>query len=285
MRDQLTGPGNAHLRPAADPWADFRNTLSILLRRQDAVGAMEFSAPTQPSGGQGRCTVQLPAGASHAWVTVGRAPLPLTTEMVAQTAPTDPQQIAGAVVETCRDRLAVPHPQLLTLRCEGTVGRHTGALRLVRTDCVPVGQDPADYPNPIDVAVEVDGHEDARERYDAIVEQVTGRPCVTDADGNLAFDHVGRQMHIDFDTDEPYARIWAWAVRGVRSRSEAALEAARLNLEDGLTTWILDGRHLAQRTIVPVAPFLPRHAQNALEHFLYTYATTHDVIAARVGPR
>ena len=50
-------------------------------------------------------------------------------------------------------------------------GRYTGALRLIRSDSVPVGRDPADYPNPIDVAVEVEDHVDARERYAAIIEQ------------------------------------------------------------------------------------------------------------------
>ena len=84
--------------------------------------------------------------------------------------------------------------------------------------------------------------------------------------------------------EDPSARIWAWVVRGVRSRSEAALEIARLNRKDDLTSWVLDGRHVLQRTTVPIAPFLPRHAQSALEHFLFTYASTRDSIAGRLGP-
>lgn len=285
MQDHRLGPGSAFLRPAGDPWHDFEHTLTGHLRRPGAVGAMEFRAPSLPSGGQGRCVVQLAPGGAIAWVTVRTADHPLVEEMVAHTAPTVPAPLARAVVDACRDRLGVPHPQLLTLRCEGTVGRYTGALRLIRSDSVPIGRDPADYPHLIDVAVEVEDHVDARGRYEAIVEQVTGRPCVVDDRGHLAFDHVGHPMHVAFTEDEPYARIWAWVVRGVRSRSEAALEVARLNSDDDLTTWILVGRHVMQRATVPVAPFLPRHAQNALEHFLHTYATTRDGIAARLGPR
>jgi hypothetical protein len=74
-------------------------------------------------------------------------------------------------------------------------------------------------------------------------------------------------------------------VRGVRSRSDAAVELARLNLDHDRTSWILDGRHVLQRTTVPVAPLLPRHAQAALEHFLFTFSSTRDAIAARLGPR
>lgn len=284
MRDQLSGPGSASLRPAEDPWEGFEGTLTGLLRRSGAVGAMEFSAPTESVGGQGRCLVQLtPDGV--AWVTVRAADQQLIDEMVAWTEPTDPARVAGGVVEACRDRLRVPHPQLLTLRCDGPVGRNTGSLRLLRADSVPLGQDPADYPNAIDVAVEVEDHEDAREQYETLVERVTGRPCVVDDDGCLVFDHDGHRMHVEFTEGLPYARIWAWVVRGVRSRSGAALEIARLNLEDELTTWVLDGRHVLQRTIVPVAPFLPRHAQTALEHFLYSFASTRDTIAHKLGPR
>ncbi|MBM7230824.1 hypothetical protein JTP68_09935 [Dietzia cinnamea] len=285
MQDHRLGPGSASLRPAGDPWHDFEHTLTGHLRRPGAVGAMQFRAPSQPSGGQGRCTVQLAAGGAVAWVTARPAGHDLVEEMIAHTAPTAPAPIARAVVDACRDRLGVPHPQLLTLRSEGTVGRYTGALRLIRSDSVPVGRDPADYPNPIDVAVEVEDHVDARERYEAIIEQVTGRPCVVDELGHLVFDHVGHRMHVSFTEDEPFARIWAWVVRGVRSRAEAALEIARLNLDDDLTSWALDGRHVMQRTTVPVAPFLPRHAQHALEHFLLTYAATRGQVAARLGPR
>lgn len=284
MRDQLSGPGSASLHRARDPWDGFEETLTGLLRRSGAVGAMEFSAPTESAGAQGRCLVQLePDG--PAWVTIRPADRALTDEMVAWSEPLDPARIAVAVVEACRDGLGVPHPQLLTLRCEGPVGLHTGPLRLLRSDSVPLGEDPADYPSSIDVAVEVENHEDARERYETLVERVTGRPCVVDEDGRLVFDHDGQRMHVEFDADLPYARIWAWVVRGVRSRSAAALEVARLNLADDLTTWVLDGRHVLQRTTVPVAPFLPRHAQVALEHFLYTFACTHDAIAQKLGPR
>lgn len=289
MRDQLTGSGNAHLRHAADPWVDFRNSLTLLLRREDATGALEFSAPSQPSGGQSRCTVQLAGGASQAWVTASRAPLPLITEMVEHTAPTDPERIARAIVQTCRDRLDVPHPQVLTLHCEGAIGRHTGALRLIRTDCVPPGRDPADRLGPSAAAVDITDRADARERFETVVEQVTGRRCATDADGDLAFDHAGHRMHIDFEMDDPgvvpHARIWAWVVLRVRSRPDAALEAARLNGEDALTTWVLDGHNLLQRTTVPLAPFNPAHARDSLEHFLHTYAATRGAIASRLRPR
>lgn len=285
MRDQLSGPGSTSLRRAEDPWDSFETTLAGHLRRSESVGAMEFSAPSDASGARGRCVVQLAPVGATSWVTLRHAGHPLTEQMVAQTSPTSPVVIARAVVETCRDRLGVPHPQLLTLRCQGTVGRNTGALRLIRADSVPIGNDPADHPNPIDVAVEVSDHEDARERFEAIVERVTGRPCVIDDGGQLVFDHVGHQISVSFTADEPYARIWAWVVRGVRSRSDAALEVARLNRDDDQTSWVLDGRHVLQRTTVPVAPLLPRHAQAALEHFLLTFATTRDAIAARLGPR
>lgn len=285
MRDQLSGPGSASLRRAEDPWDGFETMLAGHLRRPETAGAMEFSAPSDASGARGRCVVQLAPGCATAWVTVRLAGHPLTEEMVAQSTPTAPATISRAVVDACRDRLAVPHPQLLTLRCQGTVGRHTGALRLIRADSVPVGNDPADYPNPIDVAVEVSDHEDARERFEAIVERVTGRPCVVDDRGHLVFDHAGHRVSVSFSADDPYARIWAWVVRGVRSRSDAALEVARLNRDDDRTSWVLDGRHVLQRTTVPVAPLLPRHAQAALEHFLLTFATTRDAIAARLGPR
>ena len=44
MRDQLSGPGSAPLRPAEDPWDGFETTLAGHLRRPGAVGAMEFTA-------------------------------------------------------------------------------------------------------------------------------------------------------------------------------------------------------------------------------------------------
>ncbi|UVE94137.1 T3SS (YopN, CesT) and YbjN peptide-binding chaperone 1 [Dietzia sp. B32] len=285
MHDQRSGPGSAPLRPVEDPWDSFEATLAGHLRRPETAGAMEFSAPSDSSGARGRCVVQLAPDGALAWVTVRHAGHPLSEEMAAQASPTAPVPIARAVVDACRDRLGVPHPQLLTLRCQGTVGRHTGALRLLRSDSVPVGNDPADYPNPIDVAVEVADHEDARDRFEVIVERVTGGSCVVDDRGYIVFDHVGHPIQVSFTVDDPYARIWAWVVRGVRSRSDAALEVARLNRDDDQTSWILDGRHVLQRTTVPVAPLLPRHAQAALEHFLFTFSTTRDPIAARLGPR
>lgn len=284
MRDHSSGPGRISPGREVDPWTEFRETLHRILRRRGTHGAMEFSAPDDPMAGRSRCLVRLDAN-GPAWASLSRAGDALAEELLLWADPVDPDRLAEAVVSACRDHLEVPHPQLLTLRAEGPLSAVTGPLRLIRSDSVPVGLDPADYPNPIDVAVEVEDHEDARRRYGAVVERVTGRPCVVDDDGALVFDHVGRRMHIDFTEDDPYARIWAWVVRGVRSRAEAALEIARLNREDGLTTWVLDGRHVLQRTTVPVAPFLPRHAQAALEHFLFTYASTHESIAARLGPR
>lgn len=284
MRDELSGPGSVSLRRAEDPWHGFEQTLSSYLRRSERVGAMEFSAPSESTAGQGRCLVRLAADGA-AWVSLRRAGSTLTEEMITCSDPADPARLGRAVTDACRDRLGIPHPQLVTLRCEGPVGRRAEALGLIGSDAVPVGQDPADDPSPIDVAVEVDGHEDARERYESLVERVTGRPCVVDDDGRLVFDHVGHRVHIEFTEDLPYARIWAWVVRGVRSRSEAALEIAGLNNQNELTTWVLEGRHVRQRTTVPVAPFLPRHAQAALENFLFAFASTRAGVAAKLGPR
>lgn len=284
MRDHTSGSGSLSPGREVDPWAEFQELLARLLRRRGTHGAMEFSVPDGPSAGQSRCLVRLDVS-GPAWVTLCRAGESLQEELFVWTDPAEPGRLAHAITAACRDQLGVPHPQLLTLRAEGPIAGHTGPLRLIRSDSVPVGMDPADYPNPVDVAVEVVDHEDARQRYEALVERVTGRPCLIDDDGDLVFDHVGHRMHIGFTEDTPFARIWAWVVRGVRSRSEAALEVARLNGEDDLTTWVLDGRHILQRTTVPVAPFLPRHAQAALEHFLFTYASTCDSIAARLGPR
>ena len=284
MRDHTAGSDRISPGREVDPWAGFDEALTRLLRRRDMHGALEFCAPDAPSAGRNRCRVRLdPDG--PAWATLGRAGDFLVEELLLVTDPTDPGRLAHAVITACREQLGLPHPQLLTLRAEGPVASHTGPLRLIRSAAVPVGRDPADYPNPIDVAVEVDSHEDARQRYEELVERVTGRPCVVDDDGHIVFDHVGHHMHIEFTPEVPFARIWAWVVRGVRSRSEAALEIARLNREDDLTSWVLDGRHVLQRTTVPVAPFLPRHAQSALEHFLFTYASTRDSIAGRLGPR
>lgn len=284
MRDQLSGPGSISPGREEDPWGGFAKALTRHLRRPGAVGAMEFSAPGGGIAGPGRCVVQL-ASDGPAWVSLRPAGEELVEEMIMWSDRAEPARLACAVIEACRDRLGVPHPQLLTLRCEGHVGRYTTPLGLIRTDSVPVGQDPADHPSAIDVAVEVTDHEDARERYEVLVEQVTGRPCVVDDEGDLVFDHVGHSMRIEFTEDVPYAHIRAWVVRGVRSRSEAALAISRLNLEDSRTTWVLDGRHVFQRTTVPVAPFLPRHAQAALEHFLYTFACSRDGVAHKLGPR
>ncbi|ODQ83620.1 hypothetical protein BFG51_09485 [Dietzia alimentaria] len=64
MRDQLSGPGSAPLRPAEDPWDGFETTLAGHLRRPGAVGAMEFTPPSDASGTRGRCIVHLAPGAS-----------------------------------------------------------------------------------------------------------------------------------------------------------------------------------------------------------------------------
>ena len=284
IRDQLSGSDSLAPGRQSDPWNAFGRGLSRLLRDPTAVGALEFSAPGNGTDGQDRCLLQR-AGDESAWVSLRPGGETLIEEMIVWNDRSEPDELARAVMEACRDRLGVPHPQLLTLRGEGPLGRRTGPLRLVRTDSVPVGQDPADDPSPVDVAVEVSDHEDARDRYEVLVERVTGHPCVVDDDGHLVFDHVGHQIHIEFREDLPYANIRAWVARGVRSRAEAALEVARLNLADPHTTWVLDGRHVLQRTTVPVSPFLPRHAQGALEHFLYTFACTRDQIAHKLGPR
>lgn len=284
MPHQLRGPGSIPSGREADPWEGFGKALTRHLRRPGAIGAMEFSAPGAGTAGQSRCLLQL-APDGPAWVSLRPAGDALVEQLLLFGDRTDPAGLAAAVVAACRDRLGVPHPHLLTLRCEGSVGRNAAPLRLVRTDSVPLGQDPADHPSPVDVAVEVASHEDARERYDALVERVTGRPCVVDDHGDLVFDHVGHRMHIEFTEDDPYAHIRARVVRGVRSRSQAALEIARLNLENPLTSWVLDGRHVHQRTTVPVTPFLPRHAQSALEHFLHTFSRTRDEVAHKLCPR
>ena len=246
---------------------------------------MEFTAPSESGGRQSRCTIQLAPDSAHAWVTYRAAGHPLIEELVAQTVPTDPVAIAEAVIATCRDRLGVPHPHLLTVRCQGGVGHHVEGLRIVRSGTLPTGPDPADGPDSVDVAVEVEGHEEARERFEALAEGVTGRPVIVDDDGDLVFDHVGHPVHVTFTEDDPTARIWAWVARGVPSRSDAALRLAELNRDEEWTSWILDGRHVKQRTVVSVGPFLPRYVQFTLEHFLRTFATTRGDIAARLGPR
>lgn len=285
MRDRFHGPGSASLRPVDDPWHGFELALAVHLQRPGAVGAMEFSAPTDPTGQQARCVVQLPGDASPAWVSYRSADRAVAEQLLlTQDPPAASAQLARTVVDACRDRLSVPHPHLLTLRCEGPVGRGAGGLSLIRSDSVPVGSDPADYPNPVDVAVEVTDHEDVRERFDAIIERVTGRPTIVDDNGDLVFDHVGHPVHVSFAEDEPSARIWAWVVRGVRSRSETAMELARLNRDEEWTSWVLEGRHVMQRTSLTAGPFLPRHVQFSLERFLFTFATSRDSIAARLGP-
>ena len=286
MRDRLHGPDSASLRPVDGPWDRFERALAVHLRRPGVAGAMEFSAPTDSTGRRARCVLHLPGDASPAWVSYRSSHHVVAEQLVlTQGPPPASAPLARAVVEACRDRLAVPHPQLLTLRCEGPVRRGAERLALVRSGAVPIGSDPADYPDPVDVAVEVTDHEDVRERFDAIIERVTGRTTIVDDDGDLVFDHVGHPVHVSFGEDEPSARIWAWVVRGVRSRGDAAIELARLNREEEWTSWVLDGRHVLQRTTLSVGPFLPRHVQFSLERFLFAFATTHDGIAARLGPR
>ncbi|MFN3602979.1 MAG: T3SS (YopN, CesT) and YbjN peptide-binding chaperone 1 [Dietzia sp.] len=285
MDARRSEPDHASLRPVDDPWGRFEQALARHLERPSAMGAMELSAPADSTGQRARCVVQLAADDSLAWVTFRAARHPLIEEIVARTSPTVAGTVARAVVDACRDRMGLPHPQLLTTRCEGPVGRHVEGLGLVRSDSLAVGSDPADHPDPVDVAVEVDGHEDARDRVEAIVERITGRPTIVDDHGDLVFDHVGHPVHVSFSADDPTARIWAWVVRGVRSRSDTAVELGRINRDEDWTSWILDGRHVKQRSVVSVGPFLPRHVQFALEHFLLTFATTRDGIAARLGPR
>lgn len=247
---------------------------------------MEFTAPPDTTGAQARCTVQLAGDGSLAWVTFRPARSLLTEEMVCQASPPDPALIARTVAETCLDGLGVPDPQLLTLRCQGTLSHRAEALGLTRSGAVPIGDDPADYPSPVDVAVEVFDHEDVRERFTTIVERVTGNVTIVDGSGDLVFDHVGHPVHVTFDSVDglPSAQIWTWVVRGVHSRASAAVELAKLNRDEDWTTWILDGRHVMQRSTLAVAPFLPRHIQFQLERYLYTFADTRDAIAVRLGP-
>lgn len=284
MRDRVAGPCHESLRPTGDAWDRFEHALAQHLRRPGAVGAMEFSAPFDSIGDQARCRVQLAGDGSLAWVTFRPSGESLTEQMVTRASPATVGSIAPAVVGACRDLLAVPHPQLLTLRCRGPVSRHAERLGLTRSDSVPIGIDPADDTSPVDVAVEVNGPEDVRERFAAIVERVTEHVTVVDDDGDLVFDHAGQTIHISFTADLPSARLWAWVVRGVRSRSDTAMELATLNREEEWTSWILDGRHVMQRTTVPVGPFLPRHTQFHVEHFLCTFASTRGGIAARLRP-
>ncbi len=284
MRDHLTGPGRMPLRPGPDPWAAFALSLTRHLRRPGAVGAMQFSAPPESTGESARCTVQVQRDGSSAWVTYRPSGSQLAEEMVLHRSPGDPEQIARAVIGTCHERMRVPHPHLLTFRCQGEIGRHTETLGLTRTDSVPIGGDPADNTDAVDIAVEVTGPEDVRDRFAAIVERVTGDAPVVDEDGDLAFTHVGHTIYVSFTEDDPSARLWAWVVRGVRSRSETAVEIGKLNRDEEWTSWILDGRHVMQRTTLSVGPFLPRHVQFHLERFLYTFASTTDVVAARLGP-
>ena len=282
---RLAGHGGSPPRPTSDPWDGFERSLAVQLGRPGSSGAIEFSGPPERSGRRGRCVVHLGGGGSPAWVTVGTSDHPLAQELLVHSSPPDAGPLARAVVGACRDRLGVPHPQLLTLRSEGPVGRGVGRLGLVRTDCVPIGLDPADSPHPVDVAVEVTGHEDVRERIEVIVERITGRPTIVDDDGDLVFDHDGHPVHVTCAEDDASARIWAWVARGVRSRTDAAVELVRLNREEEWTTWVLDGRHVMQRTTLVVGPFLPRHVQFSLEHFLLTFATTRADLAARLGRR
>ena len=193
-------------------------------------------------------SVQIAADASHAWITYRRAGNDLCEDLLAQGPPSEPGPLAATVVATCRERMGVPHPQLLTLRCQGFVGQFAGSLGLPRAGAVPLGNDPA----------------------------------VT-ADGDLVVDHVGRPVHVSFDEDTPTVRIRAWVVRGVRSREAAAVEIARRNRDEEWTQWVLVGRHVEQRTVLSAGPFVPRTMQFHLERFLYTFADTCEDIARRLG--
>jgi len=178
--------------------------------------------------------------------------------------------------------MGVPHPELLTLRCQGFVGMFAGCLGLVRTDAVPLGNDPADPTDELDTAVEVSGPDDVRERLETIIERVTGRPTAVDDDGDLVFDHVGRRIHLAV-TDDASARLWARVGRATRPTGEVATELARLNRDEDWTQWVLDDGTVYQRTVFQVGPFLPWHAQVHLEKFLHTYASTRATIAWRIG--
>lgn len=281
-RYDAPGPDWSALGVGDDPWPVFEEALARHLRRPGAVGAMRFSAPPDASGGSARCTVQIAADASRAWVTYGEPRCTLVEEWVAEGTPADPAPLAREIVETCRDRMGVPHPELLTLRCQGFVGMFAGRLGLVRTDAVPLGNDPVDLTTELDTAVEVTGPVDVRERLEAIVERVTGRPTVVDDDGDLVFDHIGHRIHLAV-TDDASARLWARVGRATRPTGEVATELARLNLGEDWTQWILDGGTVYQRTVFQVGPFLPHHAQVLLERFLYTYASTRATVAARLA--
>lgn len=285
MRDRLSDAGPAPPGRTDDPWPTFQRALARHLRRPGSVGAIEFSAPPDPTGGRARCTLQLAEDGALGWVTFRAAGESLLEEMVLRPAPVERGPIAAAVATTCRDRLAVPHPQLLAVRSQGRVGQRIDGLGPVRSGTIPTGQDPAGHSDPVDVAVEVNDHLDARERFQRIVQQVTGRPTIVDDDGDLAFDHVGHPVYVSFTEDDPTARIWAWVARGVRSRGDAALLLAELNRDEDLTSWVLDGRHVMQRSAVSVGPFLPRYVQFSVEHFLYTFSATRDDIAAHLGRR
>lgn len=279
----LPGPDWSALGVADDPWEPFAEALRRHLRRPGAVGTMQFTAPRDAAGNADHCTVQIAADASHAWITYRRAGSDLCEELLAQGPPSEPGPLAVTVVATCRERMGVPHPQLLTLRCQGFVGQFASSLGLPRAGAVPLGNDPADPTDEVDTAIEVDGPEDVRDRFAEIIERVTGQEPEVTADGDLVVDHVGRPVHVSFDEDTPTVRIRAWVVRGVRSREATAIEIARRNRDEEWTQWVLVGRHVEQRTILSAGPFVPRTVQFHLERFLYTFADTCDDIARRLG--
>ncbi|MDO5512690.1 MAG: hypothetical protein Q4F73_08105, partial [Corynebacterium sp.] len=140
----MPGPDWSALDMDTDPWSVFEEALGRHLRRPGAVGVMRLTAPADGSGGSERCTVQIAANASRAWVTYSGTLCTMIEEWVAEGTPADSAPLARAIVETCRDRMGVPHPALLTLRCQGLVGMFAGCLGLGRTGAVPIGNDPAD---------------------------------------------------------------------------------------------------------------------------------------------
>lgn len=282
-RRDLPGPDWSALGVADDPWETFEDALRRHLRRPGAVGAMRFTAPPNATGTSARCTVQITGDASQAWVTHREAGAPLCEDLVGRWSPYDPGTVARVIVGVCRDRMGLPHPELVTLRCQGFIGMDAGCLGLTTTGTLPVDDDPADADDELDTAVEVADAEDLRERFAAIVERVTGRPTVVDDDGDLVFHHVGERMHVSFSEDTPTVRMWAWVARGIRSREATAVEIARRNRDEEWTQWILVGRHVQQRTILSAGPFVPRTVQFHLERFLYTFADTRDAITRRLA--
>lgn len=243
---------------------------------------MEFSAPPDEAGASAHCTLRVSGDGRVAWVTHRRAGESLAEHLVTY-AECDGKHLVRAIVETCRDGMRLPHPGLLTVRHDGPTRRLVDPLGLVRTGSTTVGVDCDTGPSSVDLAVDVTGPEEVRDLLTGIVERVTGRPTVRDDDEVILFDHDGRRIHLAVTADPPGARLWARTVLAVRSPREAAMHIAKLNLDEEWTQWVLDGHRILQRSTFDVAPFLPRHVQFRVEHFLHTFACTRREIASRLG--